>query len=128
MLRFQSSWAWCMPILIMLASCLSVPEKPDFEITLTGNYQQIADCAWAGFRDLGSWTKADLPSQRRSEFTFSSNNYALARITVIGISNTHTKIASHFPPAIYGPDYWPNRHRPIFERCAQPMPPAPENL
>jgi hypothetical protein len=107
---------------ILLGSCVATPRQTNFTSDLPGNYQAIADCAYPEFRKLDvAWSKADFPSRNRTEFAL-GNDYAEAgKILIIGTDADHTRIESYFLSAVREKDYWPNKHRPIFEKCAAEM-------
>jgi hypothetical protein len=107
---------------MLLGSCVATPRQANFTSDLPGNYQAIADCAYPEFRKLDvAWTRTDFPSQNRTEFALGNDYTETGKILIIGTDADQTRIESYFLNAIWGKDYWPNKHRPIFEKCSAEM-------
>lgn len=102
---------------ILLTGCYSVPQQVDFSLKTNRNYKAVADCAWHEFRTLGNWTKTDLDSQGKSEFAFGNGTSTAGRIDIIATGPNSSEVRSYFPAAVWGKEYWPSRHRPIFAKC-----------
>lgn len=102
---------------LALSGCYTVPQDTDFTMTLNRNYKQVADCAWLTLREKSDWSKDDLNSMNRVEFSFGNTSSKAGRIDVIGEGPSKTVVRSHFPAAVWGKDFWPNKHRPIFRAC-----------
>lgn len=101
-----------------LSACNTVPDQPDFTISLEGNYKKIADCAYLTFRDLDSWQMTDLSSMNRVEFAFRNDASTAGRINVEAEGPGRTRVTSYMQAAVWGKDFWAKRYRPIFEACA----------
>jgi hypothetical protein len=102
------------------SSCTTVPEKADWKISLAGNYQSIADCAFMDIRKLDSaWSKTDYPSLSKSQIVLAlPGGGTIGEITVEASGPTTTSIESHMPRAAMGKEWWGNKLRPYFQRCA----------
>jgi hypothetical protein len=112
---------YAITVAISLSSCNTVPDNPDFEATLNGNYKAIADCAILEFRKDWGWSRTDLDTMKRIEFVQgdSSSGSIVGIITLEPIGADRTRIVSRVQRAIYGADFYANINRPIFERCAR---------
>lgn len=107
-------------ITLFLTGCATystVPETPDFVVTLNGNYKAIADCATPGFRRQYDWTRTDLDTQNRVEFSRGGDGSVTGIIILEPAGEGRTRVTSKVQRAIYGVDYYAKIHRPIFEAC-----------
>ncbi|MBB3385712.1 MULTISPECIES: hypothetical protein [unclassified Rhizobium] len=102
----------------LLSSCYTVPDKTDFTLDVAGNYKAVGDCAWQSFQKMGGWHKTDLDSMNKVELSFGNDSSTAAKIDVMGIGPDKTRIMSYMPVAAWGKNFWPDKHRPIFEACA----------
>ncbi|WP_435656041.1 hypothetical protein [Brucella pituitosa] len=101
--------------LMALQGCYTVPDKPNFTITIERDYKEVADCAWLEFRKKSDWTRDNLDSMKRVEFSFGNSASKAGRIDVIGIGQGRTRVSSHMPVAL---GRWEKQHRPIFAACS----------
>lgn len=117
--RFQG-FVVAAPVALTLAGCHTVPEKPDWSISVVGNYQAVADCAFIEIRKLDSaWSKTDYPSLSKSELVLAiPGGGTIGGIAVSAADGNTVTIISHMPRAVWGKDFWGNRLRPYFQRCA----------
>lgn len=102
----------------VLVGCNTVPDAPDFQVTVSGHYKAIADCATGKFRELPDWTRSDLDSMQRVEFSKGASGAVAGIITLEPAGPNQTKITSRVQRAIYGAGYYAAIHRPIFEGCS----------
>ena len=105
-------------MLSLLASCYTVPEATDFSLELNRDYKQVADCAWLSFRTKADWSRDNLDSMNRVEFSFGNTSSTAGRIDIVGVGAGKTRILSHMPRAVWGAEFWAKKHKPIFEACA----------
>jgi hypothetical protein len=105
--------------LTSLSSCYTVPDKTDFTLEVAGNYKAVGDCAWQSFQKMGGWRKTDLDSMNKVELSFGNDASTAAKIDLVGIGPSQTRVMSYMPMAVWGKNFWPDQHRPIFQACAQ---------
>nr|WP_298099667.1 hypothetical protein [uncultured Shinella sp.] len=104
-----------------LAGCgtySTVPDEPDLVLVLNGDYKAIADCAVPAFRRQYDWTRTDLDSQKRVEFSRGGSGNVTGIISLEPEGANRTRVTSRVQRAIYGADFYAKIHRPIFEACA----------
>lgn len=104
---------------VTLSSCYTVPEEPDFVLNVDGNYKAVADCAWVKFRTMGNWRRTDLDSMGTVELAFGNDVSTAGRIDITADGPNKTKVVSHMMRAVWGKDFWPSKHRPIFQACSR---------
>jgi hypothetical protein len=104
--------------LMFISSCVTTPTVTDFSVTLPGNYQAIADCAYPYLRkeDL-IWSKVDFPSEQKTELVFANDAVEAAKIVVTSVGTNSTRVDSYMSQWRKG--YWESKHRPIFDTCSQ---------
>lgn len=100
---------------IPLSACYTVPDKPNFTLELNREYKEIADCAWLDFRKKSDWTRDNLDSMKRVEFSFGNSSSTAGRIDIISNGHEKTLVSSHMPNAL---GRWEKEHKPIFEACS----------
>lgn len=100
-----------------ISACYTVPKERDFTLDLQGDYKAVADCAWMTFRTKSDWSRDNLDSMSKVEFSFGNTSATAGRIDIVGVSPNRTQIRSYMPVAAWGKNFWPDKHRPIFEAC-----------
>jgi hypothetical protein len=103
---------------LSLTGCYSVPDKADFAIDVPGNYKAVSDCAWLEFRKLEGWTKDDLDSMQKVEFSYGNTSSTAGRIDIQAAGPNATRVTSYFPKAVWGAEFWVKKHKPVFQACA----------
>lgn len=105
--------------IVALSGCYTVPDKPNFTLELNRDYQEVADCAWQEFRKMSDWTRDNLDSMKRVEFSYGNSASTAGRIDIIGKGNGRTLVSSHVQVAL---GKWERLHKPIFEACGRAEP------
>jgi len=103
--------------LTLLSSCYTVPEQTDFTLDLNRDYKEAADCAWLTFRTKADWSRDDLDSMKRVEFSFGNSTSTAGRIDIVSTGTGQSRILSHMPRAVWGKEFWSRQFKPIFEAC-----------
>lgn len=104
---------------LFVSGCVNIPEQSDFQFDVSGNYKAVADCSFLAIR--GKYiehTKVELESLKTSEIVWGTSSASIGKLDFIDAGPGRTTVKSYMPRAIYGPDFYEKRYRPIIEACA----------
>jgi hypothetical protein len=78
---------------------------------------EVADCAWLTIRKKGDWSRDNLDSLKRVEFSFGNSSSTAGRIDVVAAGAGRSRVISHMPKAVWGKNFWSKQFEPLFSAC-----------